>query len=227
MREFLAKLATKIGIYRFIVKIDSKFREYRMNKTFKQYGLETLLKGDEAFRHMGAKMIPIFGSLLGAYREHGFIPFDNDLDVAILAKERKDNIADEMKSFGFERSRQFYIKETGEILEEQFMYKGVQMDVFYIFEEDELNYKTYCTRKHEYKEWREANKTDGFPCVTWVTPKCKFIENDFLGHKLYMPEKTKEWLELVYGASFMTPIKNWSAETKPHKTGIRVYRKNY
>lgn len=229
MRKFLATLAVKIGLYKQIVKVDTYFRNKRIAKAFKKYGLETMAEADKAFRSFGGHMIPYFGTLLGAYRDKDFIPFDNDLDVALLASERPDDIADRMKKFGFERSRQIYVGTTGRIVEEQFYRKGVQLDVFYLFDDrEDGNVYSYVSRRHETKEWREANATDGFPCVTYTTPKCDFEEGNFLGLLLYFPTLTKQWLECIYGATFMTPIKNWQPGTVKNtmeKSLERLYRR--
>lgn len=229
MRKFLATLAVKMGIYKQMVKIDSYFRTRRIAKAFRQYGLETLSEADKAFRSFGAHMIPYFGTLLGAYREKGFIPFDNDLDMALLASERPADIEERMAAFGFVRTRQIYVGTTGRIVEEQFTRKGVQLDLFYLFDdrEDGTVY-SYVGRRHETKEWREANATDGFPCVKYPTPACGFVEQDFLGHSIYFPELTHQWLECIYGATFMTPIKDFkpgSIKTTMEKGEERLYRR--
>lgn len=45
--------------------------------------LDILLKVDEAFRRAGLRYYLIDGSLIGAVREHGFIPWDDDMDIGV------------------------------------------------------------------------------------------------------------------------------------------------
>lgn len=230
MRKFIVKIACKLGLYKFFVKIDTYFVQQRQNKKFKKWGLETLIQADTAFESMGVKMFLIYGTLLGAYRDKSFIPYDCDLDVGVLYEDRPDNIMEIMSKFGLKLKRQFYIKETGVITEEQYEYKGVQIDVFYHFRKDSDTLYGYAARRHETKEWREANETDGFPCVIWPCTKCNFVKASFLGHNFYMPEKAALWCEEVYGEDFMTPVKNWTVgerKTRMQKTKQRLYRRYF
>lgn len=211
MRDLAVWFAQKLGLYHFFVKQLTKIENKKMAKRFHKYGLETLIQADKAFQSCGAKMFFAFGTLLGAFREHNFIPYDFDLDVGIMANERPDNLDEIMLSFGLTKKRQFFVKETGRITEDQYEYKGVQIDVFYQFEKDEDTIYSYVGRRHETKEWKEANRTDGFPCVIWEYEKSELRKTMFLEHEFFMPEKTELWLRTIYGEDFMTPIRDKSA----------------
>lgn len=228
MRDIAVKIAMKLGIYHWLVKQLTKWNERKMRKVMKRYGFETLCRADEAVRSFGGRLFLDFGTLLGAYREKNFIAHDADLDVGLLANERPENMAALMAQFGFRHTRQFYNKETQFVTEDQFEYKGMQIDFFYYFDYSETHIGCYAARRHETKEWKEANATDGFPCVIWPSVKTSFTEKDFLGRKFFMPDAAATWLEDVYGEDFMTPVKAWTdkgRKTTIVKSNDRLYRR--
>lgn len=227
MRDCIVAIAQKLGLYHALVKLLTKWENKKMAKRFLKYGLETLVQANKAFESCGAHMFFAFGTLLGAFREKNFIPYDFDLDVGILSSERPENMDEIMASYGFSKKRQFYVKETGRITEDQYEYKGVQIDVFYQFEKDEHTIYSYVGRRHETKEWKEANQTDGFPCVIWEYEKSELKKTEFLGSQFYMPVKTEQWLRTIYGDDFMTPIRDKSAANLPTSPihSERLYRR--
>lgn len=229
VRRVLAPMAVKLGLYKQIVKVDTFFQNKKAARQFHRYGLETLRKADEALSSVGGHMVLHFGTLLGAIREKGFIPYDYDLDVALPIEDRPEEMDELMGSYGFEHTRQSYIKRTGRVVYDQYCYRGCHLDIFYLFS-DRADGRVYCYvgRRHETKDWREANRTDGFPCVVWPTERCEYVRRDFLGLQLYVPEKADGWMRDVYGASYMTPLKVWDAKDQP--TAIeyseeRIYRR--
>jgi hypothetical protein len=227
VRKIIVWLTRKIGLYHFSVRIETKIREKKMRKNFLLYGKECLLQADKAFRSVNAKLFLDFGTLLGAYREQNFIQHDFDIDVGYIYSEKPENMIELLKEFGFSHKRQFFVKETGLITEDMFMYKGVQIDFFAYFVKNE-DFYCYLGRRHETKSAAEANKTNGFPCRLSYVPATEFHEIDFIGHRFYAPDKAKQWLKDIYGESFMTPIKQWNEFEQ--KTRIvfhneRLYRK--
>lgn len=229
IRKYLVYISQQLGLYSWVVKQDTRRREHKLKKAFDKYGLEALQQADKAFRSEGSFIFPTFGTLLGAYREKGFIPHDNDLDVGFLYEQRPHDVPGLLSKFGFQHEKQLYIKENNKVIEDVYSYKGVQIDFFTYFTTDEDMY-CYITRRHEYKDWRKANETDGFPTeLSWVN-KTGFSEQSFLGLTLYMPDQTHQWLEDIFGASFMTPIKNWTAQnyvTRIKHHTERTYRKYF
>ena len=69
VRRFAVKIASKLGLYKLGVNLDTKIQERKMSKVFSRYGLETLIKADNAMRKSNLKMFLVFGTLLGAYRD--------------------------------------------------------------------------------------------------------------------------------------------------------------
>lgn len=229
MRKYIVFLFQKLGLYQWAVQIETRRRDKKLKKAFDRYGLEALQQADKAFRSAGSFIFPTFGTLLGAYREKGFIPHDNDLDVGYLYEQQPADISGLLEKFGFKHVKRYYIKENGKVIEDVYDYKGVQIDFFTYFTTEEDMY-CYISRRHEHKDWRSANKTDGFPTdLSWVTQSA-FSEQDFLGIPLFMPDQTRQWLEDIFGPSFMTPIKNWTAKnfvTRIKHHTERAYRKYF
>lgn len=226
MRDILVKIALKLGVYQWLVKKINRIKFRIQARYMRRYGLEMLEKADKALSELGLQPFLTFGNLLGAYREHGFISYDPDIDLGILAKDIPDNLHEQMEKAGFRLYRQNVMATSRQVVEETYLYKKLHLDLFYYFEQGDDLY-AISALKHETKEWKEANLTDGFPCERSYVPKTTFERREFLGLQIYMPVKTDEWLRAIYSDSYMTPIRKWNPrehDTRIVLTDERSYR---
>ena len=79
--------------------------------------LDLLKKLDAICKENGLRWYPIFGTLLGAVRHHGFIPWDDDVDVVM---PRED--FDKLKAICKEKLEQPYFLQTTDSDDECYMY---------------------------------------------------------------------------------------------------------
>ena len=217
MRDFVVKILVRLGLYKTIVDLINRLKFEIQARRMKRDGLAMLDAADKVFTQMEVRAFLTYGALLGAYREHGFISYDPDIDLGVLETELPKDLHTKMGKAGFRLIRQNYIGSTGQVVEETYEYNKLHLDIFlYIKEGDD--FYSVIQRKHETKEWKEANSSDGFPCDRSYVPMCDFERRDFLGLQIYMPIDTDGWLRAIYSDSYMTPIKNWTA--KDYKTRI-------
>ena len=161
MRDLVVKILVKIGLYKPIVEWINRLKFEVQARRMKRDGLAMLEAADIAFTKMGVRAFLTYGALLGAYREHGFISYDPDIDLGVLENELPEDIHEQMERAGFRLLRQNYIGTTGQVVEETYEYKKLHLDIFiYIREGDD--FYSVIQRRHETKEWKEANETDGF-----------------------------------------------------------------
>ena len=229
MRDFIVKILLTFGLYRPIIKNINQIKFKQQVRKMRKNGLEMLCMADKAFNSMGVKAFLSFGTLLGAYRDKGFIAYDPDVDLGVLDANLPENMIEVMAKYGFQLHKQNHIPSTGKVIEDTYIYKGIHLDVFHYFEEDN-DYYTLVAQLHETKDWKEANDTDGFPCEKVSVIKTDFHRQPFMGIEVYMPIKTHEWLVDMYSETYMTPIKNWSEaeyKTRRTKSTERSYRKLY
>ena len=180
MRDWVVKILVKIGLYKPIVELINRVKFNIQAMRMRRDGLTMLAAADKVFTQMGVRAFMTYGVLLGAYREHGFISYDPDIDLGVLDAECPTDLHEQMAKAGFQLLRQNYIGVTGQVVEETYEYHKLHLDIFLYFKEGDELYSVI-QRKHETKEWKEANNTDGFPCDRSYVPLCDFERRDFLG----------------------------------------------
>lgn len=229
MRDFIVKILLRLGLYRPMIAFINQIKFKQQVRKMRKNGLEMLQMADQAFTSMGVQAFLTFGTLLGAYRDKGFIAYDPDVDLGVIDGNLPKNMYEVMAKHGFQLCKQNIISETNQVIEDTYIYKGIHLDVFHYFEEED-DYYTLVAQLHETKDWKEANATDGFPCEKVSVVKTEFQRQNFMNIEVYMPIKTHEWLVDMYSESYMTPIKNWSEndhKTRRSKSTKRSYRKLY
>lgn len=229
MRDFIVKILLRLRLYRPMIAFINQIKFKQQVRKMRKNGLEMLQMADQAFTSMGVQAFLTFGTLLGAYRDKGFIAYDPDVDLGVIDGNLPKNMYEVMAKHGFQLCKQNIISETNQVIEDTYIYKGIHLDVFHYFEEGG-DYYTLVAQLHETKDWKEANATDGFPCEKVSVVKTEFQRQNFMNIDVYMPIKTHEWLVDMYSESYMTPIKNWSEDdhkTRRSKSTKRSYRKLY
>lgn len=229
MRDFVVKILVAVKLYKPVVDLINRLKFERQSRLMQKYGLEMFNCANEAMAQCNMHPVPFFGTLLGAFRDHGFIPYDPDIDLAILNEEVSDEFHNTMNNFGFKLYKQNYLKDGNIVIEETYIYKKIHLDIYRLFRQGD---DFYClsSRTHESKDWKTANLSDGFPCVRYNVEHCGFHQEQFLGITINMPDETHEWLVDLFSDSYMTPIKNFDVDkviTRKEFTTIRSYRRYF
>lgn len=192
-----------------------------------------LMEFDVCMQKHNIPYMLMFGTLLGAVREKGFIKHDVDADVALFHEDRPQNMVEILRRNGFVLNRSFEIDGGKYGREETYAYKGTDttIDIFYIYPPID-NYPYGCC----------FGAMDG--CATWevsmekyggVLPKRiempitkEIIRVPFEDFEVSIPANYGEILEFCYGKSYMIPDPNY-VPMKEHRAlwyeKLGVYKK--
>lgn len=130
MRDLIVKILVRLGLYKPVVELINKVKFEVQARRMRKNGLKMLKAADEVFTQMGVRAFLTYGCLLGAYREHGFISYDPDIDLGVLEDELPADLHERMGNAGFHLLRQNYIGSTGQVVEETYEYRKLHLDIF-------------------------------------------------------------------------------------------------
>lgn len=201
MGDFLTR-----GVW-FIIKLfigEEKKQEILFNKKCKRvrrYGRELLETFDVIAKSHNINYSLIYGTLLGAYRDKGFIKHDDDIDIAVDINTISFEFINDMCNNGFEVLH-IFVSNMKDCVHFAFKKFDVKFDLYsYNIIEQQvllsapyLDNELYCkTKKQEID--RVRFNFHGF---------CK---DNSLGNSISMFSNADEILQTLYGTNFMIPQK--------------------
>lgn len=213
MLEYLRQLVRRVSKSAFIRPILRPIRVAHRRNKFRKTGIENLRLFDECITTLGLPYTLAFGTMLGAVREHGFIKYDQDIDVAMWVEDYTPKLRSCLEKKGFTLFHKLTVDGGNCGLEETFVRDGVRIDVFYIYPAID-QYPYYC-------DFVGFDGTISFdenmeiyggilPRRIQLPWKKEFQRVSFERLKLPITTNAEEILSFRYGTDYMTPNPNWN-----------------
>jgi len=130
------------------------------------------------------------GSCLGAYREHGFIDTDTDVDLRMLAEDLVPNFKSLISEFALAGLR----TQEGAC--------GLNFLNIMTLWLDSEHLEITSLFLIDGERWSLGRKGLVYPSYLFENPE----QIEFLGRRFYVPTPVTEYLERTYGPDYMTPI---------------------
>lgn len=204
----MAKKVLKPFYYAYKRRLASK-----RNAAYKVHALEVLADFDRCMEDNGFVYTLIFGSMLGAVREKGFIRHDVDIDVAMWVEDYSPRVQRALEEAGFKLDHRYLIDDGNSAREETYVKMDVSIDVYCIFPPiDEYPY--ICSK------WAPVEgcvtKQESMKKYGYITGKRlempikkRIVRTSFEGLSLPIAENAHEVLAFYYGADYMNPDPSW------------------
>lgn len=178
------------------------------------FGPRALQLFSKAISSIGAKYWLFWGTLLGAYRDNGFIFLDEDIDVGMFFEDMTVELVEELEAVGFTCLYVILDKDIKGGLHFAFDYKGVKFDIYSFTRCPGGNKLSVISPlPYNYKRKDVKERTDIWEEVHAIVPIWdKLIPITFEGVSTYIPSNADDILKILYGDDYMTPMPG----SKPH-----------
>jgi len=198
------------------------FRKKSADRSFKKslenfhlYGLEALTRFNDCMEVHGYKYSLAFGTLLGAIREHDFIPHDDDIDVAMWYGDFNEGIITDLANVGIKLVHSFSVDNDRIGKELTFEYRKVLIDIFFFYKDsdgvyccDFINFPGCSTRKDSVREYGGL-----LPRKLYLPFSDSLKRVSFKSITVSIPANYDEILSFRYGPDYMTPKPGWKPKT--------------
>lgn len=124
-----------------------------------------------------------FGTCLGAVRDQRFIPHDDDVDIGLLATDRR-RVVLAINGGWFSEKEMLVIRETDHLISVEF--HGQYLDMYFFERGPECYNCSFYQIAHEHLD----DGLDSWP---------------FMGMDLHVPKNVEKYLESRYGPNWRTP----------------------
>ena len=189
----------------------NKIRIKKQQKLLKKVGKEALENLDKAFKELEIDWFLSYGTLLGVYRDKGFISHDDDIDIGIFFEKYSNDIEIVLQKYAFKKKHQFEVDNGEFALEETYEYEGIGVDIFY-FNKYQDTLVGYGFMHAPNMSWdMTIKKYGGLIVEKFVFPYEGLEKIEFLGSEYLIPKNPKKHLASHYGENFMQKDVKWSS----------------
>lgn len=143
-----------------------------------------------------------FGTLLGAYREKGFISHDCDLDIGVMYEDA-ERVKEILAKSPFRLTHQYQTTNSDEIVQLSFEYKSLSIDICFYHKENNTLFCYLCSIYPGVSIVR--NKKCKVAISKCIVPYSGFTKLDFQNSTYSVPSNTCAYLSAHYGPNFMIP----------------------
>ena len=229
MNKTIKEILKRTFIYKIINNKRIKKREKQLSSHKHYFWLENTEMFSlfcKTLNEAGIKFWLEFGTLLGYYREHDFIPHDMDIDTGTYY-ENAALVQNALEKAGFILVREYKALNDGG-LEQCYLYKHITIDVFYFRKDGNKMFcnSFYTLNNHtkKYYSKKSVNKPLPVGVKRIEVPIVEYIPGEFKGSKVFVPEDTDKYLKVHYGDNYMIP--NPQYNNKKDSTNIIWYDYN-
>lgn len=193
-----------------------KLSQWRCRRAMAKYGEESIAKFHDVANTHQLDYWLAFGTLLGAYREKGFITGDDDIDTGMFCTEITPAFINDLIKAGFKYEHTIM---TDDCMYSQmsFNYHGVPFDIYgfrHSSENKDVLIKGFIPRALHGKDWGESFEKNKFKILIVKMDFGGVTMIDFLNSKTYIPQMTETFLKNHYGDDFMTPMPGKKGSSK-------------
>lgn len=203
----------------------------RRQALMRRWGLPMLQTIDSTMQQAGKPFTLVYGSLLGAVREKGFIPHDCDVDIALWADEDYSEVFAALGRAGFVKKREILVDGGSFGREETWRYHGVYVDFFWFYPDGRGGwYGTEFYNQDGCRNWTESiARCGGLKVLKTLLPLSKETERvQFEDTTISVTRDALAFVKEYYGPGWRVPDPTFvyprkgetNYEEMPSKLGI-------